>query len=226
MFDEEEFLQISGIQHFSFCRRQWALIHIENQWCENYHTVQGQIVHEKAHDKFFKESRKNTIIVRGMPVFSKELGISGECDIVEFQKDKNGIAINDLEGLYKIVPVEYKKGSPKDGDCDRLQLCAQALCLEEMLCCDIPEAYIYYAEIKHREKIYIDEILRDKLKAILTEMHSMYRRKYTPKVKTDKHCNSCSLKDLCLPKVCGNKSVKSYIESFIKGGGDKNEKTP
>ena len=225
MFNEEDFLQISGIQHFSFCRRQWALIHIENQWCENYHTAKGHIVHEKAHDKFFKESRKNIQIVRGMPIFSKELGISGECDVVEFRGDNNGIEIKGLEGFYKVVPVEYKKGSPKEGDCDRLQLCAQAMCLEEMLCCDVPEAYIYYAQIKHREKVSVDEKLRNKLKYILAEMHAMYQQKYTPKVNLGKHCNSCSLRDLCLPKVCGDKSVKNYIENFIKGGGDKNEKT-
>lgn len=224
MFSEEDFLQISGIQHFSFCRRQWALIHVENQWGENYHTVKGHIAHEKAHDKFFREFRKNVVIVRGMPIFSRKLGISGECDIVEFQKDKNGVQVNDLEGFYKVVPVEYKKGGPKRRNCDRLQLCAQALCLEEMLCCDISEAYIYYVEIKHREKVFIDEELRNEFKDILSEMHVMYQRKYTPKVKTSKHCNSCSLKDLCLPKVCSDKSVKSYIENFIKGGDNKNEK--
>lgn len=223
MFNEEDFLQISGIQHFSFCRRQWALIHIENQWCENFHTVKGNIIHEKAHDKFFRQSRKNIITIRGMPIFSRKLGITGECDVVELQRDENGIKINNLDGAYKVVPIEYKKGRPKENYCDKLQICAQTLCLEEIFCCEIKEAYIYYAEIKHRQKVFIDDELRDILKSTLKEMHDIYNRRYTPKVKRSKHCNNCSLKDLCLPKICNNNSVENYIESFVCGGG-KNEK--
>lgn len=225
MFNEEDFLQISGIQHFSFCCRQWALIHIENQWCENDHTIKGHIIHAKAHDKFFNQSRKDVIIVRGMPIFSKKYGICGECDVVEFKSDIKGIEINNLLGRYKIVPVEYKKGAPKENDCDRLQLCAQVMCLEEMLCCEIQEAYLYYAQTKHRQKVCIDEELRSKLKDVLNQMHSMYHRKYTPKVKMSKRCNFCSMKDLCLPKICDNKTVKNYIDSFIRFGDDKDEKT-
>jgi CRISPR-associated exonuclease, Cas4 family len=109
-YKEENFLQLAGIQHFAFCRRQWALIHIENQWEDNVRTVEGQIIHDKAHDKFALESRGDLLISRGMPVFSASLGISGECDVVEFHKNNEGINIAGKDGLYSVVPIEYKRG--------------------------------------------------------------------------------------------------------------------
>lgn len=162
-FAEEDFLMLSGIQHFEFCRRQWALIHIEQQWEENYLTVSGEMMHEKAHDKNFTEKRRNTVITRGMPVFSRTLGISGECDVVEFiRDDKNGIGIFGREGKYRVVPVEYKHGELKEAD--TLQLAAEAMCLEEMLCCEIPYGYLYYGKTRHREEIEITEELRDRVR--------------------------------------------------------------
>ena len=133
MYKEEEFLQLSGIQHFAFCRRQWALAYIEMQWQENVRTVEGKILHENAHDPAIKEKRGDLLIVRAMPVHSREMGASGECDVVEFHKTKDGISIAGREGNYSVVPVEYKRGKPKTDDSDILQVAAQALCLEEML---------------------------------------------------------------------------------------------
>ena len=133
-FDDNNLLNISGIQHFVFCRRQWALIHIEQQWAENLLTVSGEIMHRKAHDNTFSEKRKDIIVSMGMPVSSYELGITGVCDAVEFHKADDGAIIKDYEGLYKIVPVEYKYGEPKENDSDILQVAAQAMCLEEMFC--------------------------------------------------------------------------------------------
>lgn len=137
MYKEEDYLQLSGIQHFAFCRRQWALAYIELQWDENVRTVEGKLLHEKAHDPTNAEKRGDLIISRGMPVYSRELGISGECDVVEFHRSQDGITLFGRDGLYEVIPIEYKRGKPKENDVDILQLMAQALCLEEMLCCQI-----------------------------------------------------------------------------------------
>ena len=216
MYNEEDFLQLSGIQHFAFCRRQWALAYIELQWQENVRTVEGKLLHENAHDAAIKEKRGNLIVVRAMPVHSREMGISGECDVVEFHRSENGIPISGREGRYIVIPVEYKRGKPKSNDIDALQVAAQALCLEEMLCCDIPYGYIYYGEIRHREKIEFTEVLRRKVKDMFAEMHKYYGQRYTPKVKWSKSCNACSLKDICLPVLNKDVSVKKYIDSRMK----------
>ena len=181
MYNEEDFLQLSGIQHFAFCRRQWALAYIELQWQENVRTVEGKLLHENAHDAAIKEKRGDLIVVRAMPVHSREIGISGECDVVEFHRSENGIPISGRVGKYTVIPVEYKRGKPKSSDIDALQVAAQALCLEEMLCCSIPYGYIYYGEIRHREKIEFTEELRCKVKDMFAEMHKYYGQRYTPR---------------------------------------------
>lgn len=218
MYDEDEFLQLSGIQHFAFCRRQWALAYIELQWQENVRTVEGKLLHENAHDASKKEKRGDLIIVRAMPVHSRELGVSGECDVVEFHKSKDGINLTGREGKYSVVPVEYKRGNPKLNDVDALQLVVQAICLEEMLCCSIPYGYLYYGEVKRREKVEFNPELRGKATEMFGEMHKFFERRYTPKVKRTKSCNACSLKDICLPVLNKNKSVADYIEKQIVGG--------
>lgn len=212
MYDEEDFLQLSGIQHFDFCRRQWALAYIELQWQENVRTVEGKLLHEKAHNASAAEKRGDLIISRAMPVHSIEIGISGECDVVEFHKSEEGITLHGRDGLYQVIPVEYKRGKPKVKDADRLQLAAQALCLEEMLCCQIPIGYLYYGETRHREKVELDEQLRRKVREIFLEMHQYYERRYTPRVRWSKSCNACSLKDICLPVLGKGKSAGDYIE--------------
>lgn len=218
MYDEDDFLQLSGIQHFAFCRRQWALAYIELQWQENVRTVEGHLLHENAHDSSLKEKRGDLIIVRGMPVHSREIGISGECDVVEFHKSEDGVPVSGREGKYRAVPVEYKRGKPKANDVDALQVAAQALCLEEMLCCDIPCGYIYYGESRHREKIEFTDELRKKVKDMFAEMHKFYDQRYTPKVKRTKSCNACSLKDICIPELNKEISVKNYIDRRMKEG--------
>ena len=219
LYNEEDYLQLSGIQHFAFCRRQWALAYIELQWQENVRTVEGKILHENAHDAAMKEKRGDLIIVRAMPVHSREIGISGECDVVEFHKSDEGIPISGREGKYIVVPVEYKRGKPKSTDIDALQVAAQALCLEEMLCCEIPYGYIYYGEIRRREKIEFTEELRRKVKDMFAEMHKYYGQRYTPKVKWSKSCNACSLRDICMPVLNKNVSVKKYLDDRMKERG-------
>lgn len=215
-YTEDEYLMISGIQHFKFCRRQWALIHVEQQWAENVHTVTGELMHKKAHDPYLTEKRKDTIIVRALPVSSRELGISGECDVVEFQKFEDGIQLHGHRGLYSVFPVEYKKGKPKLTEEDKLQVVAQALCLEEMFSTRVAQGAIFYGETRRREQIEITEELREEVIHMLAEMHQYYARKYTPKVKPSKACNACSLKDICLPKLNKTVSVKTYIEQRLE----------
>ena len=214
-YKEEDFLQLSGLQHFRFCRRQWALIHIENLWSENLRTVEGELLHQRAHNAAQRESRGNLLITRDMRVFSATLGISGACDVVEFHKSGSGIPLPGKDGTYQPYPVEYKRGSPRSDDANHLQLCAQAMCLEEMLCCDIPEGALYYGETRHREKVDFTEELRQQVKAALQEMHQLYQRQYTPKVRPSKSCNACSLKELCLPKLMQKKSVGGYLQQDL-----------
>ena len=201
-YREEDYLMLSGIQHFSFCRRQWALIHIEQQWDENLRTVEGNLFHQKAHDGYSSEKRKDVIISRGMPVFSRKMGVSGVCDIVEFHRDdEKGISIYGREGKYLVYPVEYKKGQPKEEESDLLQMAAQAMCLEEMLACDITKGYLFYGEIRRRIEVVLDEGLRQRVSDSFAEMHQYFQRRFTPKVKRTKACNACSLKNLCLPQL-------------------------
>lgn len=214
-YNEDDFLLLSGIQHFAFCKRQWALIHIEQQWQENILTIEGEILHEKTHDNTIKEKRGDLIVSRGMAIFSRTLGLTGNCDTVELHKDTNGVNIFGREGNYKPVPVEYKRGKPKGDDADKLQLCAQAMCLEEMLLCEIPEAFLFYGETKRRLKVILDNGLRERVKTISKEMHELYDKRYTPKVKPTKKCKSCSLSENCMPKLCKNPSVSYYIDKNL-----------
>lgn len=216
IYQEEDFLQLSGLQHFSFCRRQWALIHIENQWAENYRTVDGALMHERAHDRSLEESRGDLLIQRGVSVYSAELGVSGQCDILEYRRGTEGIPLPNRDGLWQPYPVEYKRGKPRDGDADALQLCGQAMCLEHMLCCDIPEGALYYGEIRRRERVAFTPALRSQVQELLLQMHELYRRGYTPKVKPTKSCNACSLKDLCLPRLLKSRSVSAYLKSAME----------
>lgn len=218
-YREEDYLQISGIQHFAFCRRQWALIHIEQQWQDNARTVGGDIFHARAHDRAATEKRGNRLTVRGLCVFSAELGVSGECDVVEFTRDDAlGAPLNGYEGRWLPTPVEYKSGEAKIGDEDRLQLCVQAMCLKEMLGCPVDTAFLYYGKNNQREAVPITAALCATAKEMLLEMHAYMQRGYTPKVKPDKHCGACSLKDICLPVLCKNRgTVASYIESIFIG---------
>lgn len=214
MYGEDEYLLLSGIQHFVFCRRQWALIHIEQQWSENFRTVDGRIMHERVHNPDFREKRGELIVTRAMEISSSRLGISGECDAVEIRQNKNGVKVFGLDGLYTITPVEYKRGEPKDDDSDILQLTAQALCLEDMMSCEILHGFLYYGELRRRVKVEFDDELRRKTEAVINEMHEIYKRKYTPKVKRRKACNACSLKEICLPVICG-KSALEYVKEML-----------
>lgn len=215
-YEEVDYLQLSGLQHFAFCRRQWALIHIENQWEENLRTIEGNIIHERVHDDTKREHRGDRIITRGMRVYSRNLGISGACDAVEFIRSETGISLAGLDGKYQPYPVEYKKGKPREDHANDLQLCAQAMCLEEMLCCEIPEGALFFGEMRRRVKVALTQELREEVRAALKEMHQMYQRQYTPIVKRTKACNACSLKDICLPALMKKRSVSAYYKARLE----------
>ena len=215
-YTEDEFLLISGIQHFSFCRRQWALIHMEQLWKENLRTVEGRIVHERCHDEGFTEKRKDLLTTRGMRVFSRSLGAVGQCDVVEFHRQADGVRLFGQEGAWQAVPVEYKRGKPKTEDCDRLQLAAQAMCLEEMLGGEVLRAYLFYDEIRRREEVEVTEALRQEVRNVFREMHDYARRGHTPKAKPKKQCQSCSMKELCLPRLPKLLSVDEYYRRALE----------
>lgn len=151
-----------------------------------------------------------------MPVCSYELGINGVCDVVEFHRAKEGAIVHGYEGHYKIIPVEYKHGSPKEDESDILQVVAQAMCLEDMFCTAVEEVHIYYGKTRRRLKLDVNSDIRNRVKEIVAEMHTLYERRYTPRVKSHKGCKACSLREICLPKLCKVKSVREYIDSAIK----------
>lgn len=207
---------LSGIQHFIFCRRQWALIHIEQQWEENYHTTAGELMHKKAHDEGSFEKRGNLLTVRGLYVSSHELGLSGQCDVVEFHQDKeDGIQLFGYDGKWNPVPVEYKLGNVKEDKSDEAQLCAQAICLEEMFQTNIHEGFLYYGESRRRHYVEFTNELRNEVKKLSNEMHELFQRGYTPNVKYSKRCKACSLENLCLPKLQNKINVRTYIDQNI-----------
>lgn len=214
---QDDYLPLSGIQHFHFCRRQWALIHVEQQWGENYLTVEGSIQHEAAHDEARVEKRGGLIISRGMRVLSHSLKLQGACDVVEFHQSDQGIPLKGREGLWQPFPVEYKHGKKGVSTlADAMQLCCQAICLEEMLLCDVPTGAIFYHETRRREEIELNQALRTQAYEMAAEMNEYFRRGYTPKVKKRPVCKSCSLKEACLPQLLQGIDVPGYIRSAVQ----------
>ena len=185
---------ISGLKHFAFCRRRWALIHIEQLWCENALTQEGHYLHERVHD----------------------LHITGECDMVELHRDPNGVPIHGRTGLWRLYPVEYKHGKPDARGADELQLCAQAMCLEEMFVTEIPEGAVYYAELRRRAQIPLTPELRQRVRSALEEMHALLARGYTPHAKMTRACKSCSMAELCLPGLSGHGSAAEYVRRALE----------
>ncbi|MGI6055486.1 MAG: CRISPR-associated protein Cas4 [Bilifractor sp.] len=215
IYSEDDYLMLSGIQHFLFCRRQWALIHVEQQWKENGLTSSGELFHKNAHDPAKIEKRGETVVMRGLRIHSAVLGISGNCDVVEFHRAADGITVNGLDGKWSVLPIEYKSGKFDFNEADAAQLCAEAMCLEEMLCCQIGAGALFWGETHRRRRVDFDETLRKKVTASFQEMHEYLDRGYTPKSKPRKGCAKCSLKDLCLPEIAKVRSVKTYISESV-----------
>ncbi len=218
-YTPDELLPLSGIQHFQFCRRQWALIHVENQWQDNVLTVEGKHLHRRVDDPFEDEIRKGVIAARSMPVASYRLGLYGICDVVEFHSSSDGVQLPNHKGYFQPTPIEYKRGKEKQEPCDEVQVCAQAICLEEMLSVRIPTALLFYGKTRRRVEVCLDKALRDLVENIAEEMHTYFERGYTPRVKPGKACRSCSLMDICLPGMPQeHPAASAYIRKRIEEG--------
>ena len=181
---DEGNLPISGLQHLAFCPRQWALIHLEQAWAENRLTAEGRLLHENA-DTPGESRRQNVTVVRGLWLRSSRLRLSGRADVVEFHPVP--------------YPVEYKRGRRKPTDCDLVQLCAQALCLEEMLGAVVAAGAMFYGEPRRRLEVEFTPALRSRTEALANEMHRLYDARHTPPAQPGPHCRQCSLIDICLP---------------------------
>jgi len=208
MYSEDDLLPLSGLQHLVFCERQWGLIHIEQQWEENRLTSEGRILHEKVHQAG-TETRPGVVTARGLHIRSFRLGLTGQADVVEFhQAGRPG-------GLPYVV--EYKRGRPKADGCDEVQLCAQALCLEEMLGVAIDGGALFYGTIRRRKEVAFDARLRTRTEGLARRMHELFAARVTPPAVYAKKCDRCSLYDRCLPRTASKRGlVKRYLARELR----------
>ncbi len=213
----EDYLMISELQHYYFCKRQWGLIHIGHAWADNALTAEGNLLHAQADDPFFTEIRKDLLISRAMAVSSASLGFTGILDVVEFHREGNGVLLRGREGRWQPNIVEYKHGKPKKNKCDLMQLTAQAICLEEMLGCTIQSADLFYATPKRRTTILINADLRQEMRALAKELHAAYADGIIAKAESHKNCTKCSLYELCMPRLTlKQQSVANYLNRNIE----------
>ncbi|RLB31359.1 MAG: CRISPR-associated protein Cas4 [Deltaproteobacteria bacterium] len=215
MYTQDDLLPLSGLQHLLFCERQCALIHVEQVWAENRFTAEGRIMHERVHDPD-RESRGSDIRVEyGIPLRSLRLGLIGKADVVEFHRDQGA-----REGgtpTWLPFPVEYKRGRPKKEDWDRVQLCAQAMCLEEMLKLRISRGALFYGKTRRRQDVAFDSALREETEQSARRFHELVEQGLTPKARYGKQCDMCSMLSLCLPKTTGrNRSINRYLMEAAK----------
>jgi len=207
-YPEDNLLPISALQHLAFCERQCALIHVEQVWDENLFTAQGRIMHEKVHSET-AERRRDIRVEYGMPIRSLRLGVSGKADVIEFHRTP--------EGNWQPFPVEYKRGKPKPDNRDAVQLCAQALSLEEMLNAHVPQGAIYYGKEHRRTEVLFDESLRKETEATALRLHQLIAAGKTPPPVYEKKCDTCSLLNICLPRSLQKRPrVEKYIADMLK----------
>lgn len=221
-YSDEDLLLLSGIQHMAFCERQWGLIHLEQIWAENVRTVEGKHLHERADNPFKDESRKGLRIVRGMPLVSYKLALRGVADVVEFHQSKECVdgetcRLDGRQGWWRPVPVEYKRGRPKPDDRDAVQLCAQAMALEEMMQVSIGTGYLFYGQTKHREMVAIDAHIRQRTEELAMRMQQYVKEERTPKAEKGKRCTLCSLVEQCQPNLMlRHRSVAEYLTRMCR----------
>lgn len=220
-FAEADLLPLSGLQHLVFCERQCALIHLERAWLENALTAEGRVLHDRVDDGM-AEGRGDVRIVRGIPLRSLRLGLAGRADVVELHRERDafrGAIIASLDGRWTPFPVEYKRGEPKWMDCDRVQLCAQALCLEEMLSTEVARGALFYGRIRRREEVTFDKALREATERAARRFHEIIASGSTPLVYRAPKCRSCSLLPVCLPpRRRRQRSVSRYIAAAVAEG--------
>jgi len=219
MYDEDDLLPLAALQHLAFCERQWALIYLEGLWAENVLTTQGRQLHKKAAHGPQTEIRPDMRVARGLRVHSFRLGLSGVTDIVEFRRlapgKTDGARLEGVEGLWQPFPVEYKRGRPKPGPCDEIQLCAQALCLEEMLGCAVPRGALFYGVPRRRTDVEFDQPLRDRTIALAGHLHRLTAEAKTPPPPPGKKCRNCSLRDICIPRAFRGANPREYLSRVI-----------
>ncbi len=216
MYSDDDLLMLSGIQHYAFCPRQWALIHIEQQWDDNHLTLEGQWLHRKVDNPLDMTFSAGTVCLRAVPVKSLRLGFFGIADLLELHplddEAEKPFLIDKYPGKWKVVPVEYKHGKHKEDGIDDVQLCAQAMCLEEMYGIDIPSGSFFYGATRSRETLTFDVALRDKVTALSSQMHHIFEEGKTPKAVLSAKCKSCSLRELCFESdLRYASSVKHYL---------------
>ncbi len=205
IYRDEDFIQLSALQHYCFCPRQCALSYIEQVWEENLLTAEGGVMHDRAHEEEF-EARDGVRIERGMPLRSKKLGLIGKADVVEFRRASD-------RKTWLPFPVEYKHGRPKENNCDKVQLCAQAICLEEMMRATVSCGAIFYGKTRHRLDVSFDERLRSETEEAIRQVRAFLAEGKTPSPRYTKKCEACSLINRCLPKAFGKKdAVAEYIK--------------
>ena len=218
-YSDDELLMLSGIQHITFCERQWGLIHIEQQWAENVLTVEGHHLHERVDNPYLANSGKNFVTLRSVPLVSYKLGLYGLADVVDFlftESTVNSISLLGKQGRWQPVPVEYKRGKPKPDERDEVQLCAQAICLEEMHKIFIASGFLFYGETRHRHEVEFNENLRNKVFNYANRMHEFFREGKTPAPVYKPHCRSCSLYDICLPlSLSRQEKVTDYLDENL-----------
>ena len=197
-----------------FCKHQWGLIHMEDIWQDNVLTYEGKQLHERVDDPELKESRGNLYISRSVSVISHKLQIQGVIDLIEFTKDEKGIYIKGKKDFFKPSIIEYKRGKPKEGLEDKVQLCALAIAFEEMKECDLSYGYLYYFQTNRREKVFFSQELRTVVESLTIEMNNYLRTGITPKPEKNSSCNSCSLTNVC-SKNFSNKDAKKYINKVL-----------
>ena len=217
MYSEDDLIPLSALQHLIFCERQCALIHVEQVWVENLFTAEGRIMHERV-DTGNRESRSNIRIEYGMPLRSLRLGLTGKADVVEFHLlNEESLSGSKSKEKWQPFPVEYKRGRPKKDNCDKVQLCAQALCLEEMLKTEIPGGALFYGKTRRRQDVAFDRALRLETEKAAKRVHELIKAEKTPKPVYSKKCDSCSFVGLCLPKTIEkNRSVNRYLKNAIQ----------
>lgn len=238
MYTEDDLLPISALQHLAFCERQCALIHVEGQWEQNVLTVEGKQLHDRAHEEDV-EMRGNVRLCRGLLLHSFRLGLVGKADLVEFHRiggvpeaesranGPPGVALEGLPGRWQPFPVEYKRGRPKPDMCDEVQLCAQALCLEEMLQTSVPAGALYYGKPRRRQEIEFSEGLRAQTQRLAERLHAMMDSGETPPGRYERKCRNCSLLEVCLPEsTAGGRSAARYLRRAMgavlgENGGDR-----
>lgn len=218
MYKDDDMLMLSGIQHFMFCPRQWALIHIDQQWEENRLTTEGQLLHNNVDNPSYRQKNGEIITLRSVSIASKKLGLYGITDAVELHPvidGEDGVQHKSYPGLWKLFPVEYKRGTPKRTSIDEVQLAAQAMCLEEMFGVIIESGALYYGETKHRELIHINQALRKLTVTCAEEMHRIFGSGIIPNVDKGKHCRNCSLVDVCMPNMESRSQVSTYLKKYL-----------